>query len=372
MSYSYPRKVIAVVTVTCLIVLSSVLVYFGGLMPVKAHAAVLARATSTARGADLTVTMSAMPAHAHKGDMITFTILTTNHGPDPAPNPSTHVYNPQPMGGLSNWYPTCAHFHLYEPSSCENGPLQVGQTWTDVVTGTLLADSGSVHLSVSVSDLNNTPDPNLTNNYATASVDVIPPSSSTLFSDGFESGDFSAWSTAQMGGNGLATVQTAVVKNGTYAARLSASATTNSFTYVRKTLSIAQTSLTVSGDVQIVAEGLAHSNVPIFRLYGATGALVLALYRQNQDYNQVWLQIGSRYYKTNALFPLGTWGHFTVHIVTAGTGVSTVHVYYNGTQVYGSTTASLARTGVQALQLGFETPRQAFTLYADNITAQTP
>ena len=79
-----------------------------------------------------------------------------------------------------------------------------------------------------------------------------PASASSLFSDGFESGDFSAWSQVQTAGDGAAVVQSAVVETGAVAAQLSESATAGSKAYVRKTLSAAQQELTVSGDFRVV------------------------------------------------------------------------------------------------------------------------
>ncbi len=62
-------------------------------------------------------------------------------------------------------------------------------------------------------------------------------SSSSVFSDGFESGDFSAggWTVTQ-GGDGSATVQSATVKSGAFAARLSETANTGSVAAARKNL----------------------------------------------------------------------------------------------------------------------------------------
>jgi len=46
----------------------------------------------------------------------------------------------------------------------------------------------------------------------------------TLFSDGFESGNFSAWSQVQTGGDGTAVVQSSIVRTGALAAQLSENA----------------------------------------------------------------------------------------------------------------------------------------------------
>src|SRR3954470_24270132 len=82
-----------------------------------------------------------------------------------------------------------------------------------------------------------------------------PASAATVFSDGFESGSFSAWSVVQTGGDGTAALQSTIVRTGTVAAQLSESATAGSRAYLRKTFDAAQQDLTASGDFQVVKEG---------------------------------------------------------------------------------------------------------------------
>src|SRR5256885_15936160 len=65
-------------------------------------------------------------------------------------------------------------------------------------------------------------------------------SASTLFTDGFESGDYSAWSQVQTGGDGMAVVQSAITRTGGLAAQLSESSTAASKAYARKTFASAQ------------------------------------------------------------------------------------------------------------------------------------
>ncbi|MDQ3668757.1 MAG: Ig-like domain-containing protein [Actinomycetota bacterium] len=206
-------------------------------------------------------------------------------------------------------------------------------------------------------------------------VDATPASRSwtvdlTLFSDGFESGDFSAWSLLRTGGDGTATVQSAIVKTGGFAARLSETVNTGSFAYVRKALASAQTEITAAGDFQITQEGASGGNVPIFRLFDPAGARIVSLYRQNLDGNKIRITHGGVGYSTTGILPLGTWGRFQLHVITAGTGASTIEVRLNGALVYQTTTASLGTAGVLNVQLGNETAKQAFTLVADDVTVR--
>ena len=41
----------------------------------------------------------------------------------------------------------------------------------------------------------------------------------------------------------------------------------------------------------------------------------------------------------------------------------------NGTQIFQTTSASLGTSGISSLQIGNDTAKQAFTLYADDVQA---
>ena len=191
-----------------------------------------------------------------------------------------------------------------------------------------------------------------------------------LFSDGFESGDFSAWTIVKTGADGAAIIQASTVKSGTYAAKLSETAATGSYSYARKSFAPAQTDLTVSGDFQVVQEGVSGGNVPLFRLLDSTGARIISLARQNLDSNKIRVTYGGTGYTTTGRLPLGTWANLELHIIVAGTGASTVEVRLNGALVYQTSSASLGAEGVATLQIGNDTTKQTFTVVADNIAAR--
>jgi hypothetical protein len=190
----------------------------------------------------------------------------------------------------------------------------------------------------------------------------------SIFSDGFESGDFSAggW-TRTVGADGAAAVQSTTVKTGSFAAQLSETANTGSLSYVRKNLNADYVDLTVSGDIQVQQEGVSGGNVPIFRAFDSANTRLMSLYRQNLSGNSIWVGVGSNHFSTTGQLALNTWGHFELHLITAGTGTSTIEVRLNGTLVYQSNTLSLGTTGVRSIQIGNETSRQTFTIVADNI-----
>ena len=193
--------------------------------------------------------------------------------------------------------------------------------------------------------------------------------SGPLFSDGFESGNFFAWTTVRTGGDGTATVQSSTVKSGSFAAAFSESSTSGSLAYARETLSADQTDLTVSGDFQVTAEGTSSQNVPILRLFDSGGTRRVSLYRQSSSGNKIYVGYNGTNYLTSGLLPLGTWGHFDLHVI-AGTGTATVEVRLNGTVIYSTTTGTVPAT--RTLQIGNETGAQPMRLYVDNVVATGP
>jgi len=201
----------------------------------------------------------------------------------------------------------------------------------------------------------------------TAPVQSAP--SSTIFSDGFESGNFSAWSSVTTAGDGTATVQSAIVRTGTYAAQLTESANSGSKSYVRKTFSAMQ-DLTATGDFELLQAGASSTgNVPFFRFLDPSGTRLVSLYRQNGTSNQIFVNYGGTPYLTTGRLALNTWATFSVHVTTNGTA-STVAITLNGAQIYQTTSASLGTAGIATLQIGNDTAAQVFGLVADNISVQ--
>jgi hypothetical protein len=192
-------------------------------------------------------------------------------------------------------------------------------------------------------------------------------SAATIFSDGFESSEFSAWSQVQTGGDGTAIVQTSIVRTGSLAAQLAESSNSGSKAYIRKTFASAQQDLTASGDFQVRKEGASGGNVPLFRLLDPTSARLVSVYRQNATGGAIGVTYGGSHFSTTGSLPLSTWGTIVLHVITAGTG-STVEVRLNGTLIYRTTSAGLGTAGVSTVQLGNDTAAQAFNTVADTIS----
>src|SRR6266545_4848276 len=246
-------------------------------------------------------------------------------------------------------------------SGANCAPISGATSPTYAVTS---ADVGST-LRVAVTATNSAGSATASSN-ATA---VVQAGADQIFSDGFESGDFSAWSQVQTTGGGTAVVQSAIVRTGSLAARLSESSTAGSKAYVRKTFGSAQQDLTASGDFQVLQQGATGGNVPFFRFYDASSVRLVSLYRQNGTSGSIGLGYGGSYFSTSGSLPLNTWATIALHVITNGAS-STVEVSLNGSLIYQTGSASLGTAGVSTLQIGNDTAAQAFTIVADTINVQ--
>jgi tartrate-resistant acid phosphatase type 5 len=253
------------------------------------------------------------------------------------------------------------------------------QTDTPLPTDTPTATSTATNTPSPTSTFTSTPTPTSTNTplptntpTATPTRTATPTATMTLpvtylFTDGFESGNFSAWTSLITGNGGNATVQSSTVKNGSFAARLSSTNSTQSKAYARKNLSAAEKNVTVSSYFMIAQEGASNSNVPIFRLYDSAGKRLLTLYRQNLSSDKVYVTDGATRWLANRTMPLNTWVKFDLHVIIVGNGTSTIEVYMDGVLAAKTTTANMGTAGIFTIQIGNDTSKQIFTLYADDI-----
>lgn len=193
-----------------------------------------------------------------------------------------------------------------------------------------------------------------------------PPPASTLFSDGFESGTFGAWTTVRSASGGTATVQSATVRSGSYAATFTASGASGSMAYARKSLGSARSTVSATADFFVRTEGPAGSNIPFLRLYDAAGTRLVSLYRQNQTGGKIYVAYNGIRPQTSATLALNTWARLSLRVVVNGSA-STVEVRLNGAVVHLATT-SLGSSGVAAVQVGNDTTTQTFSITVDNVT----
>src|SRR5436309_2785963 len=197
----------------------------------------------------------------------------------------------------------------------------------------------------------------------------VSASPSLPFADGFESGDFSHWTSMTVTGDGSAAVQQQTVWGGLYAARLSTTSSSTSRAYLRK--AIADADVHADGMFNVQAEGASGGNVPIFRFFDSAGTRLISPYRQNGT-GGLWVSHSGVRYSTGQVIALNTWNRLEVRSVVVSDGASTVQVWLNGVKVYETFTASLGTQLVTSVQLGNETGGQAGTVIADNILVTGP
>ena len=185
------------------------------------------------------------------------------------------------------------------------------------------------------------------------------------FADGFETADFSAWSTVQVGPGGSAVVERDTPRAG-HIARFASSGVDGSYAYARKVLPSPTGTVSVAGDFRVVAEGPSGANVPLVRAFDDTGARILSLYRQNAAASKLYLQHGGRFNTTTGVLPLETWGHVEVRLNLNG-GSTAIEVRLNGSLIYQTTSAEVAGQTVARVQIGNDTVDQAFALLVDDI-----
>ena len=188
-----------------------------------------------------------------------------------------------------------------------------------------------------------------------------------IFSDGFESGTFAAWTLVRTGGDGTATVVPGNVASGTYAARFTESATKTSFAYARTTLSADQTELTISSDIDFATQG-SSGTVPLLRLFDAGGTRRFSLDRQNTSGTLVFTD-GAGTVALGGSLPVATWGHVDVHLLS-GTGSALIEVRLNGSLIYSNRARTL--TAMRTLQIGNDTKKQILNAYVDNVAITAP
>jgi hypothetical protein len=287
-----------------------------------------------------------------------------------------YVRWPNPAGGwsfgstgrkldLNRWYHVKIHV-------VARGNLSTAEVWLD---GTRVYASNAVTLGITEFDTVLAGAEHQSQKGDTVADDIVIKTlqaapTPEVFSDGFESANFAAWTATQTGGDGSATVQSSVRSAGTYAAKLSATANSGSLANVSKTLAAAQTDLTTSADVDVQSEGAAGGATPLLGVNDAGGARLVSVVRNNQSGDRISVTYGGTTYATSGTLPLGTFKTLALRTITWGAGAGTVVLTLNGTEVYRSTTASIGSTGVKAIVLGSSAATgKAFSVVVDRASA---
>jgi chitodextrinase len=224
------------------------------------------------------------------------------------------------------------------------------------VSGTTYTDSG---VSASTSYTYQIVAADAAGNTATSgTLSVITPAPGSLFSDGFETGDLSQWTTD----SGM-TAETAQAHTGAYGAEESS---TGAMTYAYKTLPGSYTQLWATAWVYVVSRSTSASLIG-FR--GSNGGSIINLYLS---------QTGKLALRNNAAgitttsvtsMPAGSWHQVVLHALING-GSGAVDISLDGVTVsdLSLTGQNLGTNPISALQLGDNTGGRTYDIDFDDIS----
>jgi fibronectin type III domain protein/calcineurin-like phosphoesterase family protein len=199
---------------------------------------------------------------------------------------------------------------------------------------------------------------------ASSPADVTTPPatpSGTIFSDGFESGDFSQW-TASSG----MTVQQALTRSGAWAARQT---TTSAATHAYKQLATAYTDLYYSLAFNIVSQGA--NNVYLGKIRTGSGGSILGFYRSTSGTLNLRNDAGAVTHSSTTSVSLGQWHTLELHAVIAGASGQT-EVWLDG-QLVGalSRTQNLGTAAIARVQIGDNTGGRTYDVAIDDVRVGT-
>ena len=179
-----------------------------------------------------------------------------------------------------------------------------------------------------------------------------------LFSDGFESGNLSQWTTGQ----GLI-VQTQQVASGSYAAQGSSAA--GGATYARKSLSVPQTDLFYRVRFKIISQGPNTVNLLKFRT--TANASILSLSVNNLGQLSYRNDVAGSSVNSTLNVSQGFWHTLNVHVRIAD-AVGLIDVWYDDAPVTAlSRTEAFGTNPIGVLQLGENTPGLTYDVAFDDV-----
>jgi chitodextrinase len=196
------------------------------------------------------------------------------------------------------------------------------------------------------------------NTASSGTLTVITPAAGTLFSDGFETGDLSQWTT-----NSGLTAETAHAHTGAYGAEESSTGVT---TYAYKTLPGSYTQLWATAWVYVVSRSTS-ANLIGFR--GSNGGSIINLYLSQTGKLALRNNVGGVTTTSATSMPSGSWHQVVLHAVINGTSGS-VDVSLDGTALtdLSLTGQNLGTNPITSLQLGDNTAGRTYDIDFDDIS----
>jgi Glycosyl hydrolase family 26 len=182
-----------------------------------------------------------------------------------------------------------------------------------------------------------------------------------VFSDGFESGNMSNWTSS----TGIS-VQQQTVRSGTYAAR---AMSTGSIERAYEVLDTSYTELFAAAGIRIASQGANSVYLLRFRTAGSVG--IVSLYVTGNGYVGLYNDTTGQSYVSFQPVSLGTWHWVELHARVAGAG-SLVEVWFNGIRLpVLSLTVDLGTTAIKQVQIGDHATGRTYDVYFDDVNVST-
>jgi chitodextrinase len=190
-------------------------------------------------------------------------------------------------------------------------------------------------------------------------LNVTTPTGAVAFSDDFETGDLSNWSSS----TGMS-VQSVDVHTGTYAALASAS---GDRAYARVTLPGTYPSLSTDAAFKVVSQGA--NSVNLLRFQTDAGANIATLFVSSTGRLMLRNDVGATNVSSSTVVSTGSWHQVEVRLAISGAS-STVQVLLDGSQVTAlSTTLNLGTNPIGRLNLGDNNTGRTFQVVYDDVVA---
>jgi hypothetical protein len=192
--------------------------------------------------------------------------------------------------------------------------------------------------------------------------DPGPPPGAVLFADGFEGGDLSAWTD---GGGGLA-VQGAVVQEGAWAARQTATGG-GAATWARKLLETSQPALRIDVRFRIVTPG---TTVGLVKFLVPPSSTPLTLSLRGDGRLVTWTAADGSVVSATGAGP-GAWHHLRVELATGASPRSLV-VLDGATVADLSGAVTVGSSPLGGIQLGNSSSGRTYDIAFDEVVVSTP
>jgi parallel beta-helix repeat protein len=244
------------------------------------------------------------------------------------------------------------------------------------VTGYDIFRNGSLHTTVGTvtSYSDTTVSPSTTYSYQVRAKDAAgnlsgfsntatattPGAGTALFSDGFETGNFSNWTS-----NSGLVVQQQEVYQGTWAAR---GTTTSAATWAYKTLGTTRSELYYRIRFKVVSQG-ASSTVNLLKLRTATGTALFGLFRNSSGNLGYRNEVAAVSTTSTTPVSTGVWHEVQVRVrINGASGES--ETWFDGVRVASlSKVENFGTTPIGRLQIGENSPGKVYDVAFDNVVA---